>query len=103
MGEAAIPKIISVDDHVVEPAHVWQTWLPAKFRDRGPRVERRGIGEMEHIGGGAHPQTLDPGGPQADRWGFEGLGYIHKPHVAAGGLRPRGKNQSPRTEAEKAG
>ena len=24
-----IPKIISVDDHVVEPAYVWQEWLPA--------------------------------------------------------------------------
>ena len=45
-----LPKIISVDDHVVEPPHVWQTWLPAKFREAGPRIERRGIGEMEHIG-----------------------------------------------------
>ncbi|HEX4432750.1 MAG TPA: hypothetical protein VHZ96_25990, partial [Frankiaceae bacterium] len=43
-----LPKIISVDDHVVEPPHVWTTWLPAKFRDRGPKIERRGIGEMEH-------------------------------------------------------
>ena len=34
MGE--LPKIISVDDHVVEPAHVWQTWLPEKFRADGP-------------------------------------------------------------------
>ena len=32
-----LPKIISVDDHVVEPAHVWQTWLPEKWRERGPR------------------------------------------------------------------
>ena len=29
---------VSVDDHIIEPAHLWQTWLPAKFRDRGPRV-----------------------------------------------------------------
>ena len=28
-----IPKIISVDDHVVEPAHTWERWLPAKYRD----------------------------------------------------------------------
>ena len=40
MDEASIPKIISVDDHVVAPAHVWERWLPAKYRDRGPRVER---------------------------------------------------------------
>ena len=25
-----IPRIISVDDHVVEPPHVWETWLPAR-------------------------------------------------------------------------
>ena len=35
-----LPKIVSVDDHVVEPPHVWEQWLPAKFRDRGPKVER---------------------------------------------------------------
>ena len=34
-----IPKIISVDDHLVEPPHLWQTWLPSKFKERGPRVE----------------------------------------------------------------
>ena len=32
MDEASIPKIISVDDHVVEPAHVWerQSSMPAR-------------------------------------------------------------------------
>ena len=38
MDASAIPKIISVDDHVVEPAHVWQDRLPAKFEDRGPKI-----------------------------------------------------------------
>ncbi len=47
MDEASIPKIISVDDHVVEPAHVWERWLPAKYRDRGPRVERRGVASID--------------------------------------------------------
>ena len=42
------PRIVSVDDHVVEPAHVWERWLPARFRDRGPKVERRGI--VKHAG-----------------------------------------------------
>lgn len=31
-------KVISVDDHVVEPPHVWETYLPQKFKERGPRV-----------------------------------------------------------------
>ena len=30
-----LPKIISVDDHVVEPSHVWQTWLPKEYREKG--------------------------------------------------------------------
>jgi len=32
--------IISVDDHLVEPPHLWERWLPKKFADRGPRVQR---------------------------------------------------------------
>ena len=26
--EDELPMIVSVDDHVVEPPHVWETWLP---------------------------------------------------------------------------
>jgi len=63
-----LPKIVSVDDHVVEPPHVWATWLPERFRERGPKVERRGIGHMKHIGGGQYEQTFDPDGPKADCW-----------------------------------
>ncbi len=33
-----IPRIISVDDHVVEPPDLWTTRLPAKYLDRAPRV-----------------------------------------------------------------
>ena len=35
-----IPRIISVDDHVVEPPDLWTARLPAKYADRAPRVER---------------------------------------------------------------
>ena len=35
-----IPKIISVDDHVVEPPDLWVERLPSKYKDKGPRVER---------------------------------------------------------------
>ena len=30
--------IISVDDHLVQPPDLWESRLPAKFRERGPRV-----------------------------------------------------------------
>jgi predicted TIM-barrel fold metal-dependent hydrolase len=95
-----LPRIISVDDHVVEPPHVWQTWLPAKFREAGPRVERRGIGEMEHIGGGAYRQSFDPDGPKADCWIYEDLVYIHKRHVAAVGFDREDMTMSPITYDE---
>ena len=98
MGE--LPKIVSVDDHVVEPAHLWQTWLPERFKDHGPRVERRGIGEMEHIGGGAYRQTFDPDGPPADCWVYEDLVYINKRHVAAVGFDRDDMTMSPITYDE---
>jgi predicted TIM-barrel fold metal-dependent hydrolase len=95
-----LPRIISVDDHVVEPAHVWDRWLPAAYRDRGPRVERRGIGSMRHIGGGQYEQTFVDDGPQADCWLFEDLVYIHKRHVAAVGFERDDMSMSPITYDE---
>ena len=80
-----LPLIISVDDHVVEPAHVWQEYLPERFKADGPRVERRGIGAMSHIGGGVYQQEFDPEGRPADCWVFGDLVYIHKRHVASVG------------------
>ena len=95
-----IPKIISVDDHVVEPPHLWATWLPEKFRDRGPRSERRGIGSMKHIGGGVYEQTFDDNGPKADCWIYEDLVYINKRHVAAVGFDRDDMSMSPITYDE---
>jgi predicted TIM-barrel fold metal-dependent hydrolase len=37
----ALPRIISVDDHVVEPRNLWLDRLPAKYRDRAPRIVRK--------------------------------------------------------------
>jgi predicted TIM-barrel fold metal-dependent hydrolase len=95
-----LPKIISVDDHLVEPPHLWQTWLPARYRDKGPRSERRGIGEMEHIGGGTYRQTFDPAGAPADCWVYEDLVYINKRHVAAVGFARDDMTMSPITYDE---
>jgi len=97
---AELPKIVSVDDHVVEPAHLWQTWLPERFRADGPRVERRGIGTMRHIGGGAYEQTFEPDGPKADCWVYEDLVYINKRHVAAVGFDRDDMTMSPITYDE---
>ncbi|MEI8262947.1 MAG: amidohydrolase family protein [Actinomycetes bacterium] len=95
-----IPKIISVDDHVVEPAHLWETWLPEKFKERGPHAERRGIGAMRHIGGGTYEQSFDDAGPQADCWVYEDLVYINKRHVASVGFDRDDMSMSPITYDE---
>ena len=48
---ADMPWIISVDDHVVEPANVWIDRLPKKYHDVGPRIVRAPMGEITFIGG----------------------------------------------------
>ncbi len=30
--------LFSVDDHIVEPAHVWSDRVPAKYRESAPHV-----------------------------------------------------------------
>jgi len=81
-----IPKIISVDDHVVEPAHVWQTWLPEKYRADGPRVERRGIRKINWTGAAIYKEEFDDDSPdKVDCWIYGDLTYTHKRMVAAVG------------------
>ncbi len=63
----AIPRLVSPDDHIQEPAHVWETRLPARLRDRGPRVGRLrgrcglGAGGLRFVetGGGAWADVGD--------------------------------------------
>jgi predicted TIM-barrel fold metal-dependent hydrolase len=99
-GSAELPKVVSVDDHVVEPAHLWRRWLPARFKDRGPRIERHGLGPMKYTGGGNYEITFDDDGPQADCWFYEDLIYVHKRHVAAVGFDRDEMTMSPITYDE---
>ena len=71
---AEIPLIISVDDHVVEPPDLWTERLPARFRDRGPRVERdRAIFNFE--GGVFSYEKGVAGGEWCDWWLYDDLVY----------------------------
>jgi len=38
--------MVSVDDHVLEPASVWQDRVPARYRDVAPRLEMTDDGEF---------------------------------------------------------
>src|SRR5262249_19490318 len=37
---------VSVDDHLIEPARLWQERLPERWRDTGPRIVRDGASEF---------------------------------------------------------
>jgi predicted TIM-barrel fold metal-dependent hydrolase len=38
--------LVSVDDHVLEPPHLWQTWVPVKHRELAPRLVQEDDGEF---------------------------------------------------------
>jgi predicted TIM-barrel fold metal-dependent hydrolase len=64
-GATALPRFISVDDHVVEPLDLWQSRLPAKLRAEGPRAVRERGQVVYDI-----TRTLNwvPGDGPDDRW-----------------------------------
>ena len=37
-------QLISADSHVLEPPHIWTTYMPKKFHDKVPRVVSDGEG-----------------------------------------------------------
>ena len=82
------PKIISVDDHVIEPPNVWQDRLPEKFKAVGPRVERHPVKSMTFIGGKFAYEMGEEGsdGPVADWWMFEDKAIPHTRLAAAVGV-----------------
>jgi predicted TIM-barrel fold metal-dependent hydrolase len=69
---AELPMIISVDDHIVEPATTWTDRIPAKYHDVCPRIERAPMGEITFVGG---KLTVKPGseGNPTDWWYYEDL------------------------------
>jgi hypothetical protein len=78
-----LPRAISVDDHVVEPAHLWQERLPAKMRERGPRIERARWGDFALDVGATYKQEITDDGIWGDYWVYEDrIIYVHKRHVA---------------------
>jgi len=91
-AEADLPLIISVDDHILEPRTLWQEELPARLRDRGPRVVREKL--SLHFTGGHYGFTRDaPDGRWCDLWLFDDLvvptGLLH---AAAGVPKDRQEN-----------
>ena len=82
---ADIPRIISVDDHVVEPPDLWTSRLPAKYQDRCPRVERDSA-VFNFEGGEFTYQKGVPGGAECDWWLYDDLVYPFPKLSAASGF-----------------
>src|SRR5947208_12524767 len=91
--KVVIPKIVSVDDHVIEPPEVWQDRLPAKFKEIGPRLERRKVKNMKFVGGVfSYDAAADnEDGLWCDWWLIEDLQYPLTRLSAAAGY-PRDEN-----------
>ena len=82
---ADIPRILSVDDHVVEPPDLWTSRLPAKYHDRCPRVERDSA-VFNFEGGEFTYQKGVPGGAECDWWLYDDLVYPFPKLSAASGF-----------------
>ena len=103
-SERVLPKIISVDDHVVEPPHVWQTWLPEKYRARGPRVERKSWGAFKHLPGRAVREDRGPRRPLGRRLVLRGPAHLRPQAVrrdpARGHARRRPREVRPHEDGD---
>jgi len=82
-----IPKIISADDHVIEPAHVWQDRMPSKHKELAPKIVIAPQGEMT-LNDGVWLETPGTGDKMAAWWHFESKRYQIKQMVACPGIPP---------------
>jgi predicted TIM-barrel fold metal-dependent hydrolase len=81
------PKIISVDDHVIEPANLWQDRLPERYKDEGPRIVIAPEGEMAYVDG-TWVETPGTGDRMAAWWHYEDHRYQIKEMIACAGRPP---------------
>jgi len=68
--------MISADDHVIEPPHVWQSRVPARYRDRAPKVvvEADGTSRWEFEGRRESISGLSAvAGTSSDEWDPKGM------------------------------
>ncbi|MGV7120395.1 amidohydrolase family protein [Sphingopyxis sp. 550A] len=82
------PRLISPDDHLQAPAHLWRTRLPARLRDQGPYVKRM-TGAAYDAGGGNFRFRETPDGALGDVWHYDGKQVPIVKIAAAAGFYPR--------------
>ena len=86
---AELPRIISVDDHIVEPKDLWTKRLPAQYQDRGPRVvTKKGVLTFDLESEKITQFVEDPDAPGArwcDLWLYDDLEWAFPAAMAAVG------------------
>jgi predicted TIM-barrel fold metal-dependent hydrolase len=66
------PLLVSADDHVVEPADLWTSRLPARYREIGPHVVRERVSHIKRASLNLQVEQSDDGA-WADVWHYEDL------------------------------
>ena len=87
---ARIPPIVDLDAHVVEPADLWTSRLPAKYRDVGPHIVLAPAPGSIELDGALYKEAPgEPGsGPDVAWWFYEDHRYSIKRPIAASGFPP---------------
>ena len=86
-GTLEMPRIVSMDDHLIEPPHLWQSRLPAKYKDQGPRVIVAPRGSFE-LDGANYVEKPGSGPEMAAWWHYEDHLYQLKLTIACPGMAP---------------
>ena len=81
----SFPLIISTDDHVVEPPHLWTSRLPAKYREIGPRIVEAPMDDAPVLDGAGYIEKPGASGRPVAWWFYEEQRYSVKRLIAAAG------------------
>src|SRR4051812_28801991 len=72
-------RIVSADAHVLEPPHIWETWLPKQYQDKAPVLAKDADGgDAWQFAGSADPDPIGLGatrGMGGDDFGGRGVTY----------------------------
>ena len=85
---AEFPRIISVDDHVVEPPDVWSSRLPAKYREIGPHIVYAPTDGTPQLDGAGYIERPGTEGKPVAWWFYEDHRYSVKRLIAVAGYAP---------------
>jgi predicted TIM-barrel fold metal-dependent hydrolase len=80
-----IPWIVDVDAHVVEPPDLWQSRLPQRYREIGPRIVYAPQGEVKLVGS-SYLEAPGTEGPDIAWWFYEDKQISLKRYIAAAGV-----------------